>query len=205
MPGASAASNSSDSRAHRSTITSANAVARCAVQRSAGPDTATDVITHAHPDHVQGAADLRHRTGADILVHAADRPRPEAGRVPPEGRSGLPGRLLDRLPKLHWTPVTADGTLVDGDLVDGAGGLRVIHTPGHIVLWHEPSRTLLTGDADFHRGRLDLGHAALAADPGLRAESLAILPADVRAVGFAHGAPLTGAGAETFRRFVESL
>ncbi|MFG2122617.1 MBL fold metallo-hydrolase [Streptomyces sp. NPDC048710] len=166
------------------------------------------VITHAHPDHVQGAADLRHRTGADILVHAADRPWLEAGRVPPEGRSGLPGRLLDRLPKLHWTPVTADGTLADGDLVDGSGGLRVIHTPGHspghIVLWHEPSRTLLTGDAVFHRGRLDLGHAALAADPGLRADSLAKLPADVRAVGFAHGAPLTGAGAGTFRRFVES-
>ncbi|MFJ9865664.1 MBL fold metallo-hydrolase [Streptomyces sp. NPDC101165] len=142
-------------------------------------------------------------------LHPRRRGVAEAGGVPPEGRSGLPGRLPDRLPKLHWTPVAADGTLVDGDLVGGSGGLRVIHTPGHspghIVLRHEPSRTLLTGDAVFHRGRLDLGHAALAADPGLRADSLGKLPAGVRGVGLSHGAPLTGAGAETFRRFVESL
>ncbi|WP_189313240.1 MBL fold metallo-hydrolase [Streptomyces brasiliensis] len=53
--------------------------------------------------------------------------------------------------------------LVEG----GPGGLRVIHTPGHspghIALLHGPGRTLLMGDAVFHRGGLDLGRAALAA------------------------------------------
>jgi glyoxylase-like metal-dependent hydrolase (beta-lactamase superfamily II) len=167
------------------------------------------VITHAHPDHVQGAAELRRRTGAQILVHAADRAWLEAGRVPAEGRSGVLGRLVDRLPKLHWSPTTADATLADGDLVEHSGGLRVIHTPGHtpghIVLWHEPSATLLMGDAVFHRGRLALGPAALAADPQLRPGSLAHLPDTIDAVGFAHGAPLTGTGIDTFQHFLDTL
>jgi glyoxylase-like metal-dependent hydrolase (beta-lactamase superfamily II) len=167
------------------------------------------VITHAHPDHVQGAAELRRRTGARILVHPADRAWLAAGRVPAEGRSGAAGRFVDRLPKLHWTPVTADGTVADGELVAGGGGLRVIHTPGHspghIVLLHEPSGTVLMGDAAFNRGRLALGPAALAADPALRPGSLARLPRDLSAVGFAHGSPLTGAEVDTFQRFLQRI
>ena len=46
-----------------------------------------------------------------------------------------------------------DGTVEDGDTISG---LRVIHTPGHtpghIALLHEPTKTLLTGDAVLHRG-----------------------------------------------------
>ncbi|GHE05096.1 MBL fold metallo-hydrolase [Streptomyces alanosinicus] len=167
------------------------------------------VLTHAHPDHVQGAAELRRRTGARILIHDADRPWLEAGRVPPEGRSGRAGRLLDRLPKLHWTPCPADGTVSDGEVLDGSNGLRVLHTPGHspghIVLFHEPTRTVLMGDAVFHRGGPALGPAALAADPALRTESLARLPAEPRAVGFAHGAPLVGADVEVLLRFLRTL
>jgi glyoxylase-like metal-dependent hydrolase (beta-lactamase superfamily II) len=167
------------------------------------------VLTHAHPDHVQGAAELRRRTGARILIHAADRPWLEAGRVPAEGRCGALGRFIDRLPALHWKPVEADATLADGDLVDGSNGLRVIHTPGHspghIVVLHEPSRTLLVGDALFHRGKLALGPAALAADPALRPASLQRLPHDLTAVGFAHGAPLGTVGIPGFQEFVHGL
>jgi glyoxylase-like metal-dependent hydrolase (beta-lactamase superfamily II) len=82
--------------------------------------------------------------------------------------------------------------------VAGAGGLRVIHTPGHtpghIVLHYEPGNTLLAGDALFDRGAgLSLGPAALAADPAQRPSSLARLPRDVTAVGLAHGDPVRGA------------
>ncbi|MEV0410524.1 MBL fold metallo-hydrolase [Streptomyces sp. NPDC050448] len=167
------------------------------------------VLTHAHPDHVQGAAELRRRTGAQVLIHGDDLPWLEAGRVSPEGRSGLAGRLLDRLPKLHWTPLSADATVTDGEFVDGADSLRVLHTPGHspghIVLLHEPSRTALMGDAVFNRGELALGPAALAADPALRAHSLQRLPHELQAVGFAHGPALTGADVEDFTRFLTGL
>jgi glyoxylase-like metal-dependent hydrolase (beta-lactamase superfamily II) len=167
------------------------------------------VLTHAHPDHVQGAAELRRLTGARILIHHADHAWLQAGRVPAHGRSGALGRLIDRLPTLHWAPLTADRTVSDGELIEGAGGLRVLHTPGHtpghIVLHHEPSGTVLVGDALFHRGDLALGPAALAADPSLRAGSLARIPADVRAVGFAHGTPLDRSGVSAFQEFVGQL
>ena len=163
------------------------------------------VLTHAHPDHVQGAAELRRRTGARILIHADDSAWLEAGRVPAEGRSGALGRLVDRLPKLHWTSFSADETLTDGEVIEGSDGLRVIHTPGHspghIALYHEPSGTVLLGDAAFRRGAVALGPAPLAADPALRVSSLARLPRAPTAVVFAHGAPLTGAGVAVFHTF----
>jgi len=167
------------------------------------------ILTHAHPDHVQGAAELRRHTGAHILIHDADRAWLEAGRVPAQGRSGAIGRFIDHLPKLHWTPTTADGTISDGDVVEGSDGLRVIHTPGHspghIVLMHEPSRTVLMGDAAFNRGKLAIGPAALAADPELRPGSLARIPQNLKAVGFAHGAPLTGSDVDNFQQFLQQL
>ncbi|MFF2937522.1 MBL fold metallo-hydrolase [Streptomyces mirabilis] len=167
------------------------------------------VLTHAHPDHVQGAAELRRHTDAHILIHDADRAWLEAGRVPTQGRSGAVGRFIDHLPKLHWTPTTADGTFTDGDTVEGSDGLRVIHTPGHspghIVLMHEPSRTILMGDAAFNRGKFAIGPAALSADPDLRPGSLARIPQNLNAVGFAHGAPLTGSEVHTFQEFLQQF
>jgi len=167
------------------------------------------VLTHAHPDHVQGAAELRRHTGARILIHGDDSAWLQVGRVPAEGRSGTLGRLVDHLPKLHWTPFSADEILTDGELIEGSDGLRVIHTPGHspghIALYHEPSGTAFVGDAVFHRGELALGPAPLAADPQLRAGSLGKLPRDLKAVAFAHGTPLTESGIPTFQTFLDTL
>jgi glyoxylase-like metal-dependent hydrolase (beta-lactamase superfamily II) len=166
------------------------------------------VITHAHPDHVKGAAGMRERSGAPVFIHAADAGWLRAGRVPGTGRQGRLGRLVDKLPLLHWTPVEPDAVLTDGETVPG--GLRVIHTPGHtaghIVLVHEPTQTLLAGDAVVNRsGRPRMGPAALAADTAARAESLHRLPADVAAVGFAHGAALTGDGVWAYTDWLTKL
>jgi glyoxylase-like metal-dependent hydrolase (beta-lactamase superfamily II) len=162
------------------------------------------LITHAHPDHVKGAAELRRRTSAPVLIHSADAGWLATGRVPAGGRSGAFGRVVDWLPLAHWEPVTADGELADGDLVDGA--LRVLHTPGHtpghVVLIHEPTNTALVGDAVFHRGGLLLGPGAMAFDPAARPASVARIPSDVQAVGFSHGTPLTGAAVEAFHGFL---
>ena len=151
------------------------------------------IITHAHPDHVRGLAELVARTGADVLVHHDDAAWLAAGRVAPDGRSGGIGRAIDHLPLLHWQPVTATRTVTDGTRV---GSMRVLHTPGHspghIALVHEPSRALLVGDAIFNRGGLATGPDALTADPATRNASYRLLPRDVTAVGFAHGAPLAG-------------
>ncbi|MEV5880037.1 MBL fold metallo-hydrolase [Streptomyces sp. NPDC052101] len=169
------------------------------------------VLTHAHPDHVKGAAELRRHTGAEIAIHEADAAWLQAGRVPASGRSGAFGRLLDRLPAMHWEPVTPDRLLMDGQYIPGADGLRVIHTPGHspghIVLLHEPTQTLLVGDAIFNQRppALSLGPDALAADPASRPAALSRLPVDVAVVGFAHGVPLTGAGVDAYTNLLHTL
>lgn len=167
------------------------------------------VITHAHPDHVQGAAELRARTGAPILIHPQDEPWLMTGHVPRQGRSGRAGRLADLLPKLRWAPFAADGTVADGDLLEGSDGLRVIHTPGHspghIMLLHEPSSTLFTGDAVFNRGELGTGRSSFAADPDLQRISLRRVPQEVRAVGFAHGPALAAADLEGFWDYLHRI
>lgn len=49
------------------------------------------------------------------------------------------------------TPSVVSHSLKDGERLPFAGGLTVIHTsghtPGHISLYHEPSQTLIAGDA----------------------------------------------------------
>jgi glyoxylase-like metal-dependent hydrolase (beta-lactamase superfamily II) len=170
----------------------------------AGRELARIVITHAHPDHVQGVPELRDRTGARVLAHAADAAWLALGRVPAEGRSGVGARTFDRTKAAHWTPFEPDAAVADGEL---AGGLRAVHTPGHspghLVLVHEAGRTALVGDAVFHTGkRLGLGPATFAADPDARQAALARIPADLAAVGFGHGAPLGTDGMAGFRAFV---
>lgn len=129
------------------------------------------VPTHAHP-HEQGAPALREHTGARVLIHTADAAWPADGRGPADGRSSPAARRFDQLPAAHWTPFKPDATVEDGELNSGSGGLRVNHTPGHspghIALLHEPTRTVLAGDAVFHAHRLGDGPATFAAEPAAR-------------------------------------
>lgn len=95
-----------------------------AAEAPAGP--ARVIVTHAHEDHASGAEALVERFPASRFA-----------KVP------WPERDADQ--PIRWE------TLGDGDVLDtGSGPLTVVHTPGHspdhIVLWHEASRTALTSD-----------------------------------------------------------
>jgi glyoxylase-like metal-dependent hydrolase (beta-lactamase superfamily II) len=112
------------------------------------------VLTHAHPDHAGGAAELARRTGAPVAAHAADVPYAEAGHNPPADPAVTGGRFLARVAGGRFPAVQVAQPLADGDLIDVGGGLRVVHTPGHspghVSLLHEPTRLLITGDALFN-------------------------------------------------------
>ena len=110
------------------------------------------IITHAHIDHIGGAAQLKRITGAPVLFHQQDLP------------------LLAMLDaQAAWldmqTPekVTLDQSAEDG-LSTGIPGLeaQVIHTPGHtpgsICLLFPKQELLLAGDTLFAGsiGRTDL-------------------------------------------------
>ena len=163
------------------------------------------VVTHAHPDHVRGLAQIRRQCTAPVLIHSADVAWLQLGRVPGGGRQSWLGTVLDRVPVMHWEPADPDGTVEDGDVISG---LRVIHTPGHtpghIALLHEATKTLLTGDAVLHRGPEPAqGPDGLSSDPFAARISLAKLPADVKAVGFAHGTPLVDDEVQHYQAWLE--
>ena len=111
------------------------------------------LLTHAHPDHAGGAAEMASRTGARVGVHTDDVAYLAAGRTPPVDTSTRLGRLLRRRTG-GFPPLVAGDGLVNGQVLDVGGGLRVVHTPGHspghVSLLHETSGVLITGDALFN-------------------------------------------------------
>lgn len=110
------------------------------------------VVTHAHIDHIGGAARLKAATGAPVLLHRDDLPIYDQlewqaawlGVAPPERVA------LDHAPQ-------------EGERIPfGDGFFQVIETPGHtpgsISLWHPAEKVLVAGDTLFRDsiGRTDL-------------------------------------------------
>jgi len=171
------------------------------------------LLTHVHPDHAGAAAEMSRRTGADVWLHEGDHPSATAGTIvqKPDQRYRL-GRLFARLPEPSFEPFQPGPLLNDGDLLPVAGGLRVVHTPGHspghVSLLHEPTRTLITGDAMFNfrfRG-LMLSPKFLCSDFVMTektAHRLGELEYDRAA--FTHGQEMTDRPRERIRGFLTRL
>ncbi len=121
----------------------------------AGPSDVTRLLlTHAHPDHAGGAAHVAEATGRAFGVHEDDAEYARTGTAPPRDRSFRLGRLLQRLSAGGFDAVPVEEELHDGQVLPVAGGLRVVHTPGHspghCSFLHEPTGLLVTGDAIFN-------------------------------------------------------
>lgn len=113
------------------------------------------VLTHAHFDHSGGAARMVDETAAvGVDVHADDAEYVRTGTRVPGDMASTAGRIFARAPwgDFQATPVSAE--LADGQVLDVAGGLRILHTPGHtpghISLLHPGSGVLITGDSIFN-------------------------------------------------------
>jgi glyoxylase-like metal-dependent hydrolase (beta-lactamase superfamily II) len=132
------------------------AIERAAAARfGANARPAAIVLTHGHFDHVGALAELA--TAWDVPVHAHPREHRyldgTSSYPPPHPsiRDGLmsllsplyPRAPVDLRPRLR--PLPADGS------VPGLPGWSWVetpgHTPGHVSLWQEESRTLIAGDA----------------------------------------------------------
>lgn len=124
-----------------------------------GPSEVTRlVLTHAHPDHAGGAAHVAKATGKGFAIHEEDAAYARRGASPPRDESFALGRFFNRFTKQGFDAVTVEEELTDGQVLPVAGGLRVVHTPGHspghVSLLHEGTGVLITGDAIFNVRRL---------------------------------------------------
>ena len=167
------------------------------------------VLTHHHKDHAGSAAEIAawgevsvaaHRLDAPVIRHAVPAPEPELSDAPVWERE-----LFARTPSMFAGPACrVDRELEDGDVLDFAGGARVVATPGHTagsIAVHLPAlRVLFTGDTAanpagaapmfgvFHRERRR-AFAALRRLAGL----------DVDTACFGHGEPVVGGAGAALR------
>ena len=94
------------------------------------------LLTHAHPDHVAGVAEVAEATGADVYLHS----------IEIDFVRGMPPALLAMLgiDELKLPPEFK--TLEDGQVLELAGlRIEVLHTPGHSA----GSVSFLVGDCLF--------------------------------------------------------
>lgn len=164
------------------------------------------LVTHAHPDHVGGLSAMRGRTGATVAVHERDAAYVREGKGPVLDRSTLGGRLLRRNRGSAPTPV--EEQLVDGQVLDVAGGLKVLHTPGHspghVAFLHEPSGVLVTGDSIWNmRGRMTWSIATFCTDHAMSQRTAEVLgEVDYQVAAFTHGPEIRENAREAVRGFL---
>ncbi|TVY02017.1 MBL fold metallo-hydrolase [Cohnella terricola] len=143
---------------------SAPAIRELARQAGIGEKTLRSIIlTHQDLDHVGGLPGILadEREPVAVLAHPDDEGAINGTqpmiKMNPEQLEGF----LQQLPEetraefeqtfLRPSRPNVNRTIVDGEKLPIAGGLTVIHTPGHtpghVCLYHHASKTLIAGDA----------------------------------------------------------
>jgi glyoxylase-like metal-dependent hydrolase (beta-lactamase superfamily II) len=173
---------------------------------SAPSDVTRLMLTHAHPDHAGGAKHVADATGREFGIHEEDAGFARSGVGPPRDRHFLLGRLLSR-GKNGFPAVPVGETFTDGQVIPFAGGIEVIHTPGHspghASYLHQDSGVLVTGDSIFNVRGLRWPIKAFCTDfkmNTLTAHRLAEV--DYTVAAFTHGPHLSDNPREHIRRFL---
>jgi glyoxylase-like metal-dependent hydrolase (beta-lactamase superfamily II) len=170
------------------------------------------ILTHQDIDHVGSLHDLVQSSGARVLAHTTEVPFID-GTQPP--RFARPEVLAQR-PELRavaerFQPTPVDEPLQDGARLDLAGGVRVVftpgHTPGHMCLYLERSKTLIAGDAlTSSEGQLQGPNVGATPDMPTASDSVRKLAElDVRAIVCYHGGVVQDDANGQLRRVAQEL
>ncbi|MHB8207433.1 MBL fold metallo-hydrolase [Mucilaginibacter sp.] len=115
------------------------------------------ILTHAHPNHAGSANEIKTRLNIPILAHYKEAVLINCGitrRRDMQLSPGIMNWLIFHFAIKHAEvaidPVVIDDPLSDNDIIPIAGGIKVIHTPGHssghIALLIKNEGVLITGD-----------------------------------------------------------
>jgi glyoxylase-like metal-dependent hydrolase (beta-lactamase superfamily II) len=147
-----------------------------------------------------------------VLAHATEVPFIDGTQLPrfakPELLAQHP-QLRAVAERLQYTPV--DQALQDGARLDLAGGVRVVftpgHTPGHICLYLERSKTLIAGDAlTSNEGQLQGPNEGATPDMPTASQSVRTLAAlDVATIVCYHGGVVQEDANGQLRRVAQEL
>lgn len=167
------------------------------------------LLSHAHNDHTGGARKVVDATSAQVRTHEREAVYVREGRMPQVDTSTRGGRLMARLPGSvkGFAKVGVDETFEDGDVLPLAGGIHVVHTPGHTPghcsFLHPGSGVLITGDAIFNVRGLRYSFQSSCTDVRLSRDSaqrLGDLEYDVAA--FTHGTHVSTGARTAVRAFL---
>jgi glyoxylase-like metal-dependent hydrolase (beta-lactamase superfamily II) len=170
------------------------------------------ILTHQDIDHVGSLNAVAQASGARVLAHAVEAPTIDGTRPP---RFASPEVLAQR-PEMRaiaeqFVPTPVDELLQDGARLDLAGGVRVVatpgHTPGHISLYLERTRTLITGDAlTANDGVLHGPNPGVTPDMAEAARSVRKMAAlDVQTIVCYHGGVVRDDAGAQLRRVAQEL
>jgi glyoxylase-like metal-dependent hydrolase (beta-lactamase superfamily II) len=166
------------------------------------------VCTHAHPDHIGSAAAVVSRTGATTWMHPVDVPIAESGGPfrPMTASPGLPQKVGFRIfwrPNERVAPLQIDKHITDGETLPIAGGLTVVHTPGHsaghVSLSWQDGRLMIIGDVGSHVAGVNDPLGFEDREEGRRSQRR-LASFEFEAAAFGHGRAIPRDAAERLRR-----
>ena len=168
------------------------------------------VLTHAHGGHAGGAAKFAEESCAGVSISDFDAPFARDGVAPPRDSATRLGRLMNSLGKKGngFPAVVIGEEFKDGDVLPMAGGLRVIHTPGHtpghVALLNEATGVLITGDSIWNVRKLSFGVKAFCSDIKLNRQTAHVLgELDYEVAAFTHGPHVTENAREKVRGYLK--